>query len=99
MRQVEKRMVAAIKARTPMNCGNTSVTVKDDYCDVLLFGNHIARVFNDGRGEFTLSGWDTNTTRSRLNALGVGVYREKRMTKYNGMIILSDQWYGFEFNK
>lgn len=99
MRQIEKQMLEAVKNGSSMSVGNTRVVWKDGYCDVLLHGNHIARIFTDGRGEFTLAGWDTPTTRSRLNALGVGVSHVKRQPVFSGMVIMSDAWYGFDFGK
>lgn len=99
MRQIEKQMLKAVKNGSSMVVGNTQVVQGDGYCDVFLHGNHIARIFTDGRGEFTLAGWDTPTTRSRLNALGVGVYHKKKQPVFSGMVILYNEWYAFNFDK
>lgn len=69
MRVIERKMIAAIQAGKGMRNGNTEVRVNDGgkWC-VLLHGNLIA----DGDAtsfSFTLAGWNTPTTRSRVNAL------------------------------
>jgi len=75
MRQIESAMLAAIAARQPFKQGNTEVRVDGISARVYLHGNLIA-VKNDGenRWRFNLCGWNTPTTRSRLNALGAGVF-------------------------
>ena len=109
MRQIEKQMLAAIKERRDWNSSNTTVSfTRNDYlgtctASVLLHGNKIAEIFFGPEGttaKFTLAGWDTNTTRSRLNALGVGVAHVKRQPVYPGGVIEDDEaWYSFEFNE
>lgn len=44
---------------------------------LILFGNPIAWIPNEGRSEmlfFSFAGWDTVTTRDRLKALGLGIH-------------------------
>ena len=69
MRKIERDMNRAI--RTGRNFSSSNTTVKhgwDNEADVYLHGNHIATVksnsiiIKDG-------GWQSNTTKSRLNAL------------------------------
>ena len=70
MRKVEQQTIPAFLAGTSAKSGNTETDGKT----LWLHGNAIAewREVNNGeQGLFvTLAGWDTPTTRSRLNALG-----------------------------
>ena len=70
MRKVEEQMNNAIRNRECWAGSNTTVTVHKDEVDVMLHGHCIAwlDLIND---VWTLSscGWETVTTKSRLNAL------------------------------
>ena len=85
MRKIEREMIAAIKSNSNWQSGNTSVQYicETSESKVFLHGNHIATV-----GETYVSlydgGWQTNTTKSRLNAIcgefciaGEGVFQHK----------------------
>ena len=70
MRKVEEKMNNAMRHFLPFSSGNTTVVQNRDDMDVFLHGNHIAtldkismdlRIFDGG--------WQSNTTKSRLNAL------------------------------
>ena len=70
MRKIERQMQAAIATRTDWHKSNTSVDVDSEgFTSVRLHGNRIAEI--DPNGDITLSscGWDTPTTKSRLNAI------------------------------
>lgn len=70
MRIIEKRMVEAIRSGKSIRCGNTEVCAHGPQSwSVYLHGNHIARASATHAFEFTLAGWPTATTRSRINAL------------------------------
>lgn len=70
MRTVEREMIAAIRAGKSRKLGNTVVEFGTNGAwRVLLFGKHIASGGGGKPFTFTLAGWPTNTTRSRLNAL------------------------------
>ena len=71
MRKIEQALVDAIRKKRPFRSGNTVTRYADDgACEVLLHGNVIARLNDaDGRHVWTLAGWNTSTTRSRINAL------------------------------
>ena len=75
-----------------MRNGNTVVTNDETGVKVYLHGNCIYAVY-DGVARFTLAGWNTPTTRSRLNALGVGVYQKNWKAMRNGQEINSREWY------
>jgi hypothetical protein len=82
MRQIEKHMVEAINAGRNWKESNTRVICRPlswsnlDGCKpgeaarVFLHGNLICIVYNDGRRAYSSTGWNTPTTRSRLQALG-----------------------------
>ena len=70
MRKIEAKMNKAMRYFLPFSSGNTTVVQNDRDMDVFLHGNHIAtldkismdlRIFDGG--------WQSNTTKSRLNAL------------------------------
>lgn len=59
----------------------TEVKVTGNYVRLYLYGNEIARrnIYDDVNNFlFTLSGWNTRTTRERLSALGVTIRTRKR---------------------
>ena len=79
MRLIETKMNNAIRNRRNFSNNNTSVQTvsffdsQGVYCEeskVFLHGNHIA-TYNHVNKELTLfdGGWQSNTTKSRLNAL------------------------------
>ena len=68
MRKIEQRMNAAILGGFNWSSGNTAVNNCDGVSHVFLHGNKIAEI---GDSEITLmdGGWQSNTTKSRLNAI------------------------------
>ena len=73
MRVIEKNMNTAIRNGKDFRSGNTSVTHGINSAGqreviIKLHGNHIATVLNDTMLLFD-GGWQSNTTKSRLNAL------------------------------
>ena len=83
MRKIETLMNAAIKAGKNWTNANTSVTTSDENVStVYLHGNKIAMVDDTSLTLFD-GGWQSNTTKSRLNALcdefcivGEGVFQK-----------------------
>ena len=77
MRKIEERMLLSIRSGWPLNMGNTRVSYDADGWAVYLHGNRIAwSGFGGSRPSgASLCGWDTPTTRSRLRALGVDVWK------------------------
>ena len=83
MRKIEQQMNLAVKQGKNWTSGNTSVmTDSDNISRVYLHGNHIATIDGDSVTLYD-GGWQSNTTKSRLNALcdefciaGEGVYQE-----------------------
>ena len=73
MRKIESNMNAAIKANKDWKSANTEVihtcdNVNPPVSHVFLHGNKIAEVGDDFVKVFD-GGWQTNTTKSRLNAI------------------------------
>ena len=70
MRQIERDMNRAIRYRKNMSKSNTTVRSYADQVRVYLHGNHIASL-DTATHALTLKdgGWQSNTTKSRLNAL------------------------------
>ena len=82
MRKIESQMIAAIKANQNWSSGNTQVVTNDGVSTVYLHGNKIALVDDTSMTIFD-GGWQSNTTKSRLNALctefcvaGEGVFQK-----------------------
>lgn len=80
MRQIEQQMLAAIRARKNWKNGSTQVSYvpaereHPAHIEVFLHRNLIARIYERnihhvGGIAVTLAGWNTPTTRSRLNAI------------------------------
>lgn len=74
MRDIDERTRIRVMAYKPMSCGNTNVSINNylgapKEASVFLHGNFIYSYNTDGEEVFTLHGWNTQTTRRRLNAL------------------------------
>ncbi len=67
-KKIEQAMIAAIKAGKEWKRANTYV-LSGSNTYVRLHGNVIARRIDGGPWEFNLCGWNTPTTRSRINAI------------------------------
>ena len=93
MRKIEIEMLAAVRARADWASGNTMVVhhhAPDGaaVARVYLHGNHIADVPKGGPVVVnieTLRRWPTNTTISRLRALGVDVRVKGRVPYIDGV--------------
>ena len=68
MRKIEIEMNRAIASGTNWSKANTSVSFEGETAEVRLHGNLIARV-GEGFIELFDGGWQTTTTKSRLNAI------------------------------
>ena len=74
MRKIEALMVQAVKDGRDWHLDNTSVDVTDDGIVVRLHGHAIAQLNTEaGILWITDAGWQTATTKSRLNALLRGI--------------------------
>lgn len=105
MRKVEQQMIAAIRASAyrTQTFGNTTVDSHGAFIRVYLHGNLIAE-FPKGQRimRLTLAGWNTPTTRSRLNALltafasaSARIASRKGTPMYRQAGVNGDRWESF----
>jgi hypothetical protein len=90
MRKITEESISAFNECRPFKKANMEVTVYNDKTCLWLFGNCIAS--KDESGDLTISncGWQTNTTKERLNALnGVSISQKNFVWYLNGK-----QWDG-----
>lgn len=74
MRKIEQSMVNAAMRGRDWRSGNTSVDMTAQGAVIRLHGNKIARLDHEANVLWiTDAGWQTTTTKSRLNALLQGV--------------------------
>jgi len=70
MRKVEEQMLRLMERRATGNAGsNTTVFTDEGVTRVYLHGNKIAELDAQGRVYISDAGWQTVTTKSRLNAI------------------------------
>lgn len=69
MRKIEEKMLRAFENGKNFCESNTQVVSRNGVVSVYLFGNKIAEKKN-GKITYDTCGWNTNTTNSRLRALG-----------------------------
>ena len=92
MRVIEEKMNAAIAKKQNFTLDNTTVTYNEseNVSSILLHGNHIADYWH-GSGlrvnVQTLKRWPSNTTKSRLRALGAKVTTKKGITYLDGVAV------------
>lgn len=94
MRKIEEEMLEAIRKQRNFKRGNTRVRTGRNFSNVYLHGNHIA-IITATTKKFNMCGWNSVTTRSRLNALGANVCQRKFTPYHNGEAIDSAKWYKF----
>ena len=115
MRKIETNMIAAINNRKDWKSGNTEVFINGNNCaNVYLHGNLIAWVNKDNDLTVFDGGWQTVTTKSRLNALcdefclrGEGIFQKdfvwyvrKLVGAINGQCVYQTEGFfsGYAFN-
>jgi len=82
MRQIEREMISAIKLGKCWHKDNTEVYTNDNNCSlVYLHGNLIAKVTYNKVSIFD-GGYQSNTTKSRLNAILKGLCDEYTCSVY-----------------
>lgn len=79
MRKITEKVCGAFCQKRRASSGNTISTGET----LALHGNTIARWTEDGGLQITLAGWNTPTTRERINGIGrqfgFGVFQRKRV--------------------
>lgn len=91
MRTIESKMLAAIQnSKADWSLDNTRVMAIVGGFEIQLHGNRIATVdeYGDVRVDVkTLKNWPSNTTKSRLRALGVRITQKKGILYIDGKAI------------
>lgn len=89
MRKITEESIDAFLNHRRFKRANTEVVVGDGYTDLCLHNNIIAKLTNNCLYVST-AGWNTNTTRDRLNGIpGVHVRCRNGRLTLNGEIFLS----------
>jgi len=105
MRKIERQMCDAIKDNKAWRSGNTEVTLGSDGVSyVFLHGNLIAEV-DDTSITIYDGGWQSNTTKSRLNSLindlcdgrMFGVFQRQHQWYINDGVVTVDFEHGYNF--
>tara|TARA_B110000483_G_C17976247_1_gene457885 strand:+ start:362 stop:670 length:309 start_codon:yes stop_codon:yes gene_type:complete len=90
MRQVTQQIKQAFNQGTSLKVGNT----RTDGQTVWLHGNAIVKRDADGLVKWSLAGWNTPTTRERVNGIAnADVCQFKFEPVLNGQIIDSSDWF------
>lgn len=90
MRKVTEQIKQAFERRESKTIGNTST----DGETVWLHGNAIVKRDADGLVRWSLAGWNTPTTRERVNGIvNVGVHQVNFEPVLNGQVIDSSDWF------
>ena len=91
MRKIEQQMNTAIRYRRNWAGSNTMVRVSREVIEVFPHGNHIASV-DTATNDLTIfdGGWQSVTTKSRLNALLSEFTPERRIFQKDWQWFVSD---------
>ena len=89
MRKVTERIKKAFEQGVSLKVGNT----RTDGTSVFLHGNEIIKRDASGLVMATLAGWNTPTTRERINGItGLGIYQKNFVPMLNGQEIDEYDW-------
>jgi hypothetical protein len=84
MKIVTQNAVATFNRKGNATFSNTQVVTENGVTSMFLFGNKIAEE-KEGILRITNAGWDSNTTKERLNALnGVNINQKNSVWYLNG---------------
>lgn len=89
MRKTTKQAVAAFLNAEKFSMGNTTVEVLPNVTILRLHGNAIAYRYNDPNRTLSITnaGWQSNTTKERLNGIpGVNIYQKDYVWYLNGQV-------------
>ena len=94
MKKITEKAAASFNAGENFRLNNTVVKVDNEGNKFMyLWGNLIARQYAGQKVEICMQGYNTVTTRERLNGLAGVDLRCKNFTPYlNGVEISSDEW-------
>lgn len=85
MRQIDIEAKRAFLNNRKFKLSNTEVRIEDGQPHMYLHGNCIAKIDENGDLLINHCGWETSTTRSRLNALP-----DVKISSYKGSFVLND---------
>jgi len=89
MRKVTEQIKQAFNQGVSKKVGNT----RTDGKSVFLHGNEIIKRDASGLVMATLAGWNTPTTRERINGItGLGIYQKNFVPMLNGQEVDSYDW-------
>ena len=90
MRKVTQRIKEAFEQGTSLKIGNT----RTNGTSVFLHGNEIVRREPSGLVLATLAGWNTPTTRERVNGItGMGFHQVGFVACIDGEPVCEDDWF------
>jgi hypothetical protein len=85
MRKITADAIRALRNRQTFKRGNTQVKVFDNSVALYLHGNMIAEYAADGALYINDGGWQSNTTKERLNGLpNVSIHQKNYQWYLNG---------------
>ncbi len=87
MRKISYDSAEKFMNAEPFKRDNTEVVVLPNVTVLKLFGNEIAYRYNSPERTISITncGWETNTTKDRLNAIdGVSIHQSKKVWYLNG---------------
>lgn len=87
MRKITEQSIEAFYNAEPFKSGNMEIKVLPNVTVMLLHGNEIAYRYNDPNKTLSITnaGWESNTTKERLNGLeGVSIQQKKGVWYLNG---------------
>lgn len=87
MRKITKKSIEAFLNAKKFKKSNTEVRVLPNVTVLILFDNEIAYKYNDPQNTLMITdaGWQTNTTKERLNGLpNVSIHQKNRQWYLNG---------------
>ena len=94
MRKVTQQIKQAFESRQPLKVGNT----RTDGNTVWLHGNAIIKRDPQGFVRWSLAGWNTPTTRERVNGIvNAGVHQVDFEPVLNGEVIDSSDWFSMGY--
>ena len=95
MRKVTQQIKQAFEQGKARKIDNT----RTDGKTVWLHGNAIVKRDADGLVRWSLAGWNTPTTRERVNGIvNAGVYQKNFEPMLNGQVIDSSDWFASNTN-
>ena len=84
MRQITTKSIQAFNNNEPFKLDNTAVIIEDNKTKLSLFG-HVIAIKEDNRLFITNCGYETRTTKERLNGLpNVDIVQRKSIWYLNG---------------